>query len=503
MQPTKRLDSGWALVVLAAVVGQLLWLPGVLAEPQYVTVLHFNDSHGELLPFEQDGESVGGIARMATMVDQTRRWNQPHGVATLLLNAGDVLQGTPLSTVFHGEPDFLCLNLMDLDGMTIGNHEFDFGQDNLAKLMKLTQFPVLSANVCYANTDRLLAPSLIKQTLGTEEVIIFGLTTPETTITTHPRNVRGLKFADPIATARQIIEQYRGQVDFFIAVTHLGKEADIQLAQAVPEIDVIVGGHSHDALERPMKVGNTLICQAGSRGIYLGQVDMLVEDGDIIKWRGFLRPVDGSNLPHPAVAAVVEHYASRLGRDLEQVIATAQVTLNGKREAVRSHETNLGNLLTDIAREYAQADVALLNGGGIRDSISRGPVAIKDVLKVLPFGNQLATVDLTGQQLLAVLEFDAALPRPAGGFLQVSGLNLVIDGDKVSEVTVGGKPLQPDKTYRVATNDFLLAGGDGYSMLARGQNATYVGSTLSSIVIDALKARGQVTAAVEGRITIK
>ncbi len=116
---------------------------------------------------------------------------------------------------------------------------------------------------------------------------------------------------------------------------------------------------------------------------------------------------------------------------------------------------------------------------------------------------RMATVDLTGQQLLAVLEFDAALPRPAGGFLQVSGLNLVIDGDKVSEVTVGGKPLQPDKTYRVAANDFLLAGGDGYSMLARGENATYVGSTLSSIVIDALKARGQVTAQVEGRITIR
>jgi len=502
--PTRKQALFGSVAIIAVVACQLLWLPGLRAEQQYVTILHFNDSHGHLLPFEQDGKTVGGLARMATMVDETRAWNDPHNVPTLFLNAGDVLQGTPLSTVFHGKPDFMCLNLMDLDAMAIGNHEFDFGQDNLQQLMKVAQFPVLSANVQYTNIgELLLAPPLIKCTLGSQEAIIFGLTTPDTATESDPKKVRGLAFLDPVATARGIVDDYRGQVGFFIALTHLGKDADIKLAEAVPEIDLIIGGHSHDVIDPPLTVGNTIICQAGSYGVYLGQLDMLVEDGEITKWRGFLRAVDERHPERTDVKETIDYYARQLDKEIRQVIGTAKVPLNGEREDIRSKETNLGNLLADIAREFAQADVALLNGGGIRASIGPGPITVEDIMKVLPFGNQLATVELTGAQLRAVLEFDAALPAQHGGFLQVSGLKLTIADGKVAEVTVGGNPLEPTKTYSVATNDFLLSGGNGYTMFAEGQNPCYVGSTLSAIVIDALRERGQVAPQIEGRITVK
>jgi len=299
------------------------------------------------------------------------------------------------------------------------------------------------------------------------------------------------------------VEEYRGKVEFLIALTHLGKEADIKLAQAVPEIDLIIGGHSHDALQPPLTVGNTLICQAGSQGLYLGQVDMVVDDGQIIKWRGFLRPVDAGYALRPDVQEVIDLYDQTIQKEIKQVIAQAKVALNGEREAVRSGETNLGNLLADIAREFTQTDVALLNGGGIRASIPQGPITIEDVMRVLPFGNKLAKVDLTGRQLRAALKFDAALVRPHGGFLQVSGLNLIIDGQTLSEVTVAGQPLDPDQTYSVTTNEFLLSGGNGYTMFADGQNGCLLGSTISVIVVDALRVQGEVSAELEGRIAIR
>ena len=310
-------------------------------------------------------------------------------------------------------------------------------------------------------------------------------------------------FLDPIEAARQIVDKHRGAVDFFVALTHLGKEEDIRLAKAVPEIDLIIGGHSHDALQPPVRIGNTVICQAGSRGMYLGQVDMLVDEGEILKWRGFLRPVEAKGAERPDVQEIIEEHARKLGKEIKQVIAQAEVLLNGEREAVRSGETNLGNLLADIARDFAQADVALLNGGGIRDSIAAGPITIEHVLRVLPFGNKLATVQLTGEQLRAVLAFGAALERPHGGFLQVSGVEVTIDGPTLAEATVGDKPLDPTETYLVATNEFLLAGGNGYTMFAEGRDARYLGNTLSAIVIEALRQRGEVAPEVEGRIIVK
>ena len=478
-----------------------LW--SVCAQPQYVTILHFNDFHGQLLPLDVDGRSVGGMSRIATMVDSTRGWNEAHNTTTLLLQAGDILQGTPLSTVFQGEPDFICLNMIGVDVMTVGNHEFDFGQGNLATRMEQARFPIISANVRRAETGELLTKPYVTCDIGGVPALIFGLTSKDTPIESNAKNVVGLEFLDPVEVAREIVRENRGHFPIIIALTHIGLDQDLKLAEAVPGIDVIIGAHTHDAVREPIRIGETLVCQAGSKGMYLGQFDAFFADGDVAKYRGFLREVNATVPADPAIDEVVARYADTLNDKIKRVVATSGVALDGVRDNLRSGETNLGNLLADILRAYAAADVGLINGGGIRASIDGGPITVEEVMLVLPFGNQLATVELTGDQLMAVLRHDAGLPRPDGGFLQVSGLSMTIRGDEVSGVKVNGEPLASGKTYKVALPEFLLTGGNGYTMFADGRDPRFLGTTISAIVVDALESMGTVNAAVEGRITVE
>ena len=474
------------------------------AQPQYLTILHFNDFHGQLLPFEvKDEGQRGGIGRLATLVTETRAWNEPHHVTTLLLEAGDILQGTPLSTVFHGEPDFTCLNLMGVDAMTIGNHEFDFGQDNLHARMGQARFPIISANVRHADTKKPLAPPTVAFDVAGTKALVFGLTSKDTPIESAAKNVVGLEFLDPTDVARQIVAGNRDEYPIIIALTHIGLEEDIALAKAVPGIDIIIGAHSHDAVFEPLQVNGTLICQAGSKGAYLGQLDAFFANGDVARHRGFLRPVDAAVKPDPAVEAVAGEYSERLGSKLKRVIATSSGALNGDRDTLRSRETNLGDLLSDICRGFAKADVALLNGGGIRASIDPGPITVEEVMTVLPFGNQLATVELTGDVLLEALKHNAGLPRPDGGFLQVSGLSMAIRGKDVSDVKVGGEPLDPSRTYKVALPEFLLTGGNGFTMFAKGSDPRFLGTTLDAIVVEALEAMKTVSQEADGRLTVE
>lgn len=473
---------------------------------QYVTLLHFNDFHGHLLPDPPDkaGHSTGGLARMATLVDQTRKWNDAHNVPTLLLNAGDVLQGTPLSTVYRGEPDFTCLNMMQVDSMTLGNHEFDFGLDNLLVRMAQAQFPIRTANV-YRDGRMLTGTGVTIKRLGSEMAAIVGLTTPETKVESAAQNVAEIDFQDAAQTMREQIARLPEQAGLIIALTHMGLPADIKLAQDVPEIDVIIGGHSHSVLEAPRVVGQTLICQAGGYSAYLGQLDAFVEDGQIVRHRGFLRPVNETVPERKDVAAVIKQYADKLEKQMSQVVGEAAVPLNGDRTAVRSSETNLGNLVADAMRERGEADLALVNGGGIRAGIDAGPITLGELLTVLPFNNELVTMELTGAQVRQILDMNAANARSDdnGGFLQVSGVSFVVRDGSATDVKVGDRPLQDDKTYKVATVDFLATGGNGYTPFTQGQNLRMVGVLLSQLVLDYFAAHKPVSPQVEGRIRIE
>ncbi len=482
----------------------LLAIVVTAAADSYVTILHFNDFHGYLQPVESEGRSVGGLARIATAAAQVREWNSDHNNLTLLLEAGDILQGTPLSMTYRGEPDVLCLNRMGLDAMCVGNHEFDFGQDNLKRLMALAKFPILSANVYVAATGDRLTPAVWRFALpdGTRGAA-FGLTTASVAEETLPSNFAGLRITDPVAECQSLLTELQGQAQFLVVLTHLGYEEDLALARACPELDVIIGGHSHTRVEPPTRVGKTLVCQAESYGRYLGQLDMLVSGGDVVRYRGFLRPMDQAVAPDPEIEALIRGYAEKLDERLREVIAQAAVALNAERDEVRSGETNLGNLVTDLYREYTRADVCLVNAGGIRASIAQGPITVGDVLRVAPFSNLVAIKEVTGAQLRAALEYSAGLERPHGGFLQVSGLTMTIADGHLAEAIVGGEPLQDDQTYTLAATEFMLAGGDGYTMLTEGAEPEYLGFADNAILIEMLKAKGTVSPRIEGRISFR
>ncbi len=470
----------------------------------YVTLLHFNDLHGYLQPVGKPEASVGGLARIATLVREVRGWNDAHGNDTLFFEAGDILQGTPLSMVFQGEPEVRCLNLMGLQAMCIGNHEFDFGQDNFHRLVALAKFPILSANIYVKDTGRRLAPPYILFTLrdGTRAAA-FGLTSRDTAVETLPKNVVGLEFTDPVTEAQALLAELTPQAKFLIAISHIGYENDLLLAKANPELDVIVGAHSHTRLDAPTRVGKTLIVQAESYGKYLGQLDMFVSGGEVLRYRGFLRPIDQRISAAPDVERLVEEYASQLAVRLREPVGFATVDLDGERDHVRSAETNLGNLICDMFREYARAEICLLNAGGIRASLPTGPITVGDILKVMPFSNFLATKQVTGEQLWRTLERAAQVERPSGAFLQVSGLSLVIEGNTLREVKVGDQPLDRDRTYLLLSSEFLLAGGDGYAMLKEGAPPVSLGYADNAVVTQMWRERGTVSPKVEGRILIK
>lgn len=473
------------------------------ATPQNVTILHFNDFHGNMLTPEEDAD-LGGIARVAAMVKQIRAENEAAGAETILLIAGDVLQGTPLSTVFHGEADFAALNRMHVSAMVVGNHEFDYGMPNLHRLVEMANFPVLSANIRRKADGTLVFDGTERFMVGDEMIVVMGLTTPETRVTTMPSNVANLNFEDPAETAAMLADRITHTRDrLVVALTHLGHEQDIDLARAVPKLDVIVGGHSHTQVDEPVCMGDALVLQAKSYGEYLGRLDMVIDDGRVVSHEYSLIPMDSSVPEDPEIAAVVTEYQNKLDDAIKRVVGVAGVPLNGTREDVRSGETNLGNAITDAMRLVSGAPIALHNGGGIRASIDAGPITLEEVLQVLPFGNEVATLELTGAQLREILQRSVSEPRPFGGFLHVSGLTIVAEDGQLTSVMVGDEPLNDGETYTVATNAFLMEGGDGYDTFTQGQKQYYVGTKLDTSFVQYLSQHESISPEVEGRITIR
>jgi 2',3'-cyclic-nucleotide 2'-phosphodiesterase (5'-nucleotidase family) len=403
--------------------------------------------------------------------------------------------------------------------LVVGNHEFDFGQETLKARIAEAKFPVLGANVAGLPD---LRPYTIKE-VGGVKVGIIGVITEETPQATHPRNVIGLTFTSAEKAVARYVEQLRSQVNLIVVLSHLGFEADKTLAQSVSGIDLIVGGHSHTKLDKGVLVGQTLVVQAWEHAKALGVVDLTVQDNQISASQSrldFITPASGTK--DEAVAALVDQYAKQVDAALSEVIGETLVDLDGAN--VRKKETNLGNLIADIMRQTAGADIAITNGGGIRASIAKGPLKVNDIYTVVPFDNYILSVKMTGQQVKEALENGvSAVEEGKGKFPQVSGLAFTYapaapKGDRVKGITVAGTPLVLDRQYSVATIDFMAAGGDGYTSFGeavkaskdyesvggsmKGSNIVYndPGRWVRDVVVEYVKARKTVSAQTEGRI---
>ena len=494
------------------------FIPSVYGESLDFRILYFNDFHGFVEPHKAIGsdELLGGITYLANRVEELRK-EKP----SLVLSAGDMIQGHNWANLFKGESVIELMNGMRFDAIVVGNHEFDFGQEVLRKRISEAKFPILGAN---AEGVSGLRPYILKDLLGIR-IAIIGLVAEDIQEITHPRNVQGLKFSSSIETAERFVKELREKVDLLIILSHLGYPVDRMLAEKVEGIDVIVGGHTHTKLSGPVFVKSTIIVQAWENGKALGILDLTIKDRKIISYRGHLeeiRPQMGKE--SHAVREIVKKYNQKVDAVLNQKIGETEVDLDGERRNVRRKETNFGNLTADIIRQVSSADLAIMNGGGIRASIRKGEIRVRDLYTALPFDNYTVAVRITGKQIKEALEHGVSTAaEEEGRFPQVSGLTFTYSlsgtrGSRTREILVAGKPIDPDQEYIVATNDFLAVGGDGYKVFAeplkmsgdysilggamKGEKIVYSdpGRWLRDVVVEYIKEKRKVAPKVEGRI---
>lgn len=476
-------------------------------EATKIVILHTNDTHARVLESDNDGM---GFAKLAEKVKAIKEEN-PN---VLLLDAGDILHGLPFATISKGESIVKIMNAIKYDAMAPGNHDFNYGYERLVELKELMDFPMISANV-YKDGKPLFTPYIIKE-VGGVKIGIFGLTTPETSYKTNPKNVVGLEFKDPAEIAESMVKALKDEdADFIIALAHLGIDEDSEdtskkVAENVNGIDVIIDGHSHSMLESGLQVGDCLIAQTGEYIKNIGIVEVEFEEGKVISKKAalFSKEQAADLQENTELKEVIDKIDEENNQITSVKVGETAVKLDGERENARTRETNLGNLITSAVLEATGADVALTNGGGIRASIEAGEITTGDIIKVLPFGNYVVTIEAKGQDIVAALEHGtSSYPDQKGAFPQVAGITYTIDlsaekGSRVIDVKVGGEPIDPEKIYKLATNDFIAAGGDEYTMFKDGKMLAEF-SALNEILESYIKELGIVNVEVEGRITVK
>jgi 5'-nucleotidase len=467
-----------------------------------LTILQLNDVYSTI-PID----GAGGLARVAMLKQNIAA----AGRTPLLLLAGDFLSPSVSSSVFKGEQMVAALNAAGLDLATLGNHEFDFGVDVLLQRMKEPRWQWVISNVVDRKTGKPLggaAPYVIR-TFGSLKVGFIGLVLTTSEISADRR--AGIQMIDPIVAAGRYVPVLKNRgATVIVAITHLAFPDDRRLAQRYPQIDLIVGGHEHYPITATEN--RTLISKAGSDAKFVARIDVNRRTPGIVERFFEMIPITSAIADEPKTAAVVKSYEDRLGTELDTVVATSRVPLDADTVRLRAGETNLGDLIADAAREDAKSDVAILNAGSIRGDrvYQAGPITRRTVVEMHPFGGVICKVEAPGRIVLQALESGVSkLPGTAGQFPQVSGLTMRVNasgavGSRVSNVTIGGQPLDPNKTYTVALTDYQLKGGDDYGMFTKQRVLTNAeaGDLIVSAIEKYLTERKDVAPAIDGRITI-
>lgn len=489
-----------------------------------IKVLYMNDVHGRI-SFDNSRNSQIGYAKMKTYYDSVEG-------NKLLLDIGDSSQGTVEVNLKKGAPSFVLMGLIGVDASVLGNHEFDFSYDVLKSNIKLAdgKYPILGSNIIAENGDRPFDNHLIKEFDGVK-VGIFGIDTPETKYKANPLNTKGLEFEAPVVTAkRKVAELKKLGADIIICMTHLGIDGSTKLEERgtyvleqVDGIDLLLDGHSHTIGSK--KIGNGYYAQAAKYSELLGEAtltfdkttkkvsvenqfhhtytaEMLEKNKNNSYYADFYTHM-GKDLTNIKEDEEVKAYIAKLQNEVEPlkkvVVGESQVHLEGISGNVRTRQTNLSTIIADAMRKAGKADVALTNGGGIRDSIPAGKITKGDVLTVLPFGNTVTVIETTGQKIYEALKHGTdSYPAPKGAYSQVSNITFDILTDKdgkpidVVNIKIGGEDIDLNKTYTLATNDFMAVGGDGYTMF-EGAYQVGVHEGMAEIVMDYIKELSPIT----------
>ncbi|MEX5381530.1 bifunctional UDP-sugar hydrolase/5'-nucleotidase UshA [Cronobacter muytjensii] len=473
-----------------------------------ITILHTNDHHGH---FWRNEYGEYGLAAQKTLVDSVRREVTAQGGSVLLLSGGDINTGVPESDLQDAEPDFRGMNLIGYDAMAVGNHEFDNPLSVLRQQQKWAKFPLLSANIYQKSTnERLFKPWAIFKPQGIK-IAVMGLTTDDTAKIGNPEFFTDIEFRKPADEAKLVIQelQQTEKPDVIIAATHMGHyddgnhgsnaPGDVELARALPPgaLTMIVGGHSQDpvcmASENKKQVdyvpgtpcapdqqNGTWIVQAHEWGKYVGRADFQFRNGEMKLVRYQLIPINlkkkvtwdngdservlyTPQIPeNPQMLSLLTPYQKKGQAQLMVKIGSVNGRLEGDRSKVRFVQTSMGHLILNAQIARTGADFAVMSGGGIRDSIEGGDITYKDVLKVQPFGNTLVYVDMTGKEVVEYLTAVAQKKPDSGAYPQFANVSFTASGGTLNDVKIKGEPVDPAKTYRMATLSFNATGGDGY-----------------------------------------
>jgi len=477
-----------------------------------ITILHTNDHHGH---FWRNEYGEYGLAAQKTLVDSIRQQVAEQGGSVLVLSGGDINTGVPESDLQDAEPDFRGMNLIGYDAMAVGNHEFDNPLTVLRQQEQWAKFPFLSANIYQKSTgERLFKPWALfkRQDL---KIAIIGLTTDDTAKIGNPEFFTDIEFRNPAEEAKLVIQelQQTEKPDVIIAATHMGHydngahgsnaPGDVEMARSLPEgsLAMIVGGHSQNPVCMasdnkkqveyvpgtpcaPDRQNGIWIVQAHEWGKYVGRADFEFRNGEMKLVNYQLIPVNlkkkvtwdnGKSerilytpeiAENPKMLSLLSPFQSKGKAQLEVKIGNVNGHLEGDRSKVRFVQTNLGHLILAAQMARTGADFAVMSGGGIRDSIEAGDITYKDVLKVQPFGNTLVYIDMPGKAVVEYLTAVAQKTPDSGAYPQFANVSFIASGGTLRDLKIKGEPVDPNKTYRMATLSFNATGGDGYPSIA-------------------------------------
>ncbi|MDW6025057.1 5'-nucleotidase C-terminal domain-containing protein [Mesorhizobium sp. BAC0120] len=505
-----------------------------------LNILHINDWHSRIesnnkfestcsAEEEGKGECFGGAARLITALKQER--DRLSGQNVIFLDAGDNFQGSLFYTTYKGKAESEFLNQMKPDAMTLGNHEFDDGEDAIAPFLDVAMFPVTTANVKPNAQSKLgdhVKSSVVLEIGGQKIGIVGGLTNDVVDIASPGPNIT---IEDDVKAITAEVEKLKAEgVNKIIALTHIGYNRERDVIAKIPGIDVVVGGHSHSLLSNtdpkaegpyPTMVDNpdgykVPVIQAASYSKYLGEIKVVFDDNGVVKEAtGAPILLDKSITPDPAVLARIKELGAPIEELKAKEVSETTAPIDGSRDNCRARECEMGNLVSDAVLDRVKGqgvEIVFTNGGGLRASIDQGVVTMGEVLTVLPFQNTVATFKITGKDVVDALENGVSqIEDGAGRFAQVAGLKYAFDksqpaGSRVSDVQVMENgvwtPVDSGKTYLAATNNYVRQGGDGYKVFAsNAQNAYDYGPGLEQVVADYLAAHRPYKPYLDGRIT--
>lgn len=491
-----------------------------------INIIYSGDIHGAISPTpERNGSTVGGICQLNREIANLKTKHGPHSI---LLDSGDWGQGTLESNISQGQGMTELLNVIGYDAVEIGNHEFDWGMDNLRKILEISKFPVLGANILKEDLTNPegIQPYIIKEIDGVK-VGIIGLITNLVSKGADSKNTEGLIFEDVIVNARRNVDEMKKKgADLIIALSHQNDQNDINLAETVPGIDIIVGGHSHIATKEPMEQKNTLIVKAGTQCRYVGCLNVNYnEKPEKAYYMSDIASSDSINPPEalyypptlpgnmsmpfylvspeperqnifsynndmipviPNSDTIQEGSQSEIEKTALPIIEKAKekkteiigtVDFDLTHDRLKVEESTMGDFFTDVIRFTTKSDISFQTTSGIRDQLFKGRITYGDLYRVFPFDNSTVCIDLSSNQIKSILEHSAKQEK---NYLQMSGVKVDIDlrkpeGNRVSNIRIQGKPLEENRAYSVAIDSILANGSFGYEEFAKGTNIRHSG----------------------------